>query len=108
MKEIHAYFKKYYRPDNMAIILTGDLNPEEAVQTLEKYFKHLKGPKTELPTYPAFTKMKESKKVIVKGQDVPSVSMAFPLPGTKHKDILTANLVTNILYNSKVGLSTKI
>ncbi|MEY4926104.1 MAG: hypothetical protein RI894_540, partial [Bacteroidota bacterium] len=38
MVKIHDYFNKYYVPNNMAIILAGDLDPDKTMKILEKYF----------------------------------------------------------------------
>jgi len=36
MVKIHEFFDKYYVPNNMAICLAGDLNPDEAIQVINK------------------------------------------------------------------------
>ena len=35
---IMNYYHRYYVPNNIAICLSGDLNPDETVATIEKYF----------------------------------------------------------------------
>lgn len=36
---IMNYYHRYYVPNNIAICLSGDLNPDETVATIEKYFE---------------------------------------------------------------------
>ena len=38
MVNIYNYFKTYYRPNNVAIILSADLDPEATVAMIDKYF----------------------------------------------------------------------
>ena len=38
MPNIYNYFKTYYRPNNVAIILAGDLDPAKTVEMIDKYF----------------------------------------------------------------------
>jgi zinc protease len=38
MVNIHNYFNTYYRPNNVAIILAGDVDPDKAVAEIEKQF----------------------------------------------------------------------
>ena len=38
MEKIHQYFNEQYVPNNMAIILAGDLDPEKTVALIDKYF----------------------------------------------------------------------
>ena len=39
MEKIHQYFNERYVPNNMAIILSGDLDPDNTVDLIKKYFK---------------------------------------------------------------------
>ena len=38
LKKIQAFFKTYYVPNNMGIMLAGDFDPQEAIALAEKYF----------------------------------------------------------------------
>ena len=39
---IKNYFNKYYVPNNIAICLSGDLDPDKTVASIEKYFGNWK------------------------------------------------------------------
>ena len=56
---IMNYYHRYYVPNNIAICLSGDLNPDETVATIEKYFGNWKKSETlSIPQYgaqPKFT-----------------------------------------------------
>ncbi|MCQ4947953.1 insulinase family protein, partial [Bacteroides cellulosilyticus] len=47
------YYKKWYEPNNMAICLSGDFDPDQMIATFDKYFGGLKPytdqPKLDLP-----------------------------------------------------------
>ena len=45
---IKEYYKKWYVPNNMAICLSGDFDPDQMIATIDKYFGGLK-PNTDLP-----------------------------------------------------------
>jgi predicted Zn-dependent peptidase len=36
--EIRNYFNKYYVPNNMGIIMSGDFNPDEVIAKIDKSF----------------------------------------------------------------------
>ena len=38
MEKIHQYFNDWYVPNNMAIILSGDINPDITVDLIKQYF----------------------------------------------------------------------
>ena len=48
---IKNYHKTWYVPNNMAICLSGDFDPDQMIETINKYFGHLK-PNPNLPKLP--------------------------------------------------------
>lgn len=38
-KDVKDYYDKYYTPQNMNLVITGDVNPDEAITLVSKYFK---------------------------------------------------------------------
>ena len=51
--EIRKYFNTYYVPNNMAVILSGDFNPDAAIATIDKAFSYMKY--KEVPQYTSET-----------------------------------------------------
>jgi predicted Zn-dependent peptidase len=105
MKSVLAFQKYYYVPNNMAILMTGDLDFEKTVQTIDKYFgqmpvnsdlKHAEAveeaPITAPKTYDIAT------------PDQERIAVAYRLNGAKSKDALYLDLISSILYNGKAGL----
>jgi zinc protease len=75
--EIKKYFSAYYVPNNMAICLSGDLDPDKTIKAIDKYFGKLQ-PKP----VPAFNSPVENiafSPVIkdIYGPDAEGVSIAF-------------------------------
>ena len=104
LKEIRKYFNTYYVPNNMAVILSGDFNPDSAIAKIDKAFSYMKY--KEVPQY-TFEKEDPITAPIIKevvGPDAESVTMAYRLPSTQEKDALLANLIGSILTNGKAGL----
>lgn len=104
LREIRKYFKTYYVPNNMAIVLSGDFNPDEVIAKVDKVFSYM-----EYKDVPKYTFEKEDpitapivREVI--GPDAESVSIAYRLPGNQEKDALLADLVGEILTNGEAGL----
>ncbi len=104
MEKIHAYFNEQYVPNNMAIILSGDINPDYTIALIEKYFGHY-----ESKTVPKFTSPKEepitNKEVInIQGSSSEWVDIGFRLPGVDQEDIYILPLLDGLLSNGKAGL----
>jgi predicted Zn-dependent peptidase len=102
--KIRNYFNTYYVPNNMAIILSGDLDPESVITMIDQQFGYMQ-PKP----LPAFTFQPESEistpiAKVVKGPDAESVMIGFRLPGANSREELLLTLLDYILSNSKAGL----
>lgn len=102
---IKNYYKQWYVPNNMAICLSGDFDPDEMIKTIDKYFGTL-APNPSLPSLPV-THESPLKEVVVKevfGLDAANVSLSWRIPGALHPDNELLPLVARILYNGKAGL----
>ena len=105
MVKIHEYFDTYYVPNNMAIVLAGDIDPDETVDMVKKHFGHYKA--KEVPEY-KFEEEDEIEEPIVKevfGQDREFINIAFRGSGSHNNDeALKMRLLANVLSNRKAGL----
>lgn len=102
--EIRKYYNTYYVPNNMAIILSGDFNPDETIASIDKHFTYMQ-PK-EVPPY-TFQPEKPIASPIIKEVSSPepeNLLMAFRLPGASHSDALISDLIGSILTNGQAGL----
>ncbi len=48
-QELEAFYKTWYRPDLMAVVVVGDITVEDAKQKIEAHFGKYKNPKNETP-----------------------------------------------------------
>jgi predicted Zn-dependent peptidase len=104
LKEIRKYFYSNYVPNNMAIILVGDIQPDSVVNSIAEAFgnmafKQVK-PYTFVPEEPI------SKPIVknIYGPDAESVVMAYRLPGANSKDAMLLDIISSILSNGNAGL----
>ena len=102
--EIRKYFENYYRPNNMAVVMSGDFNPDELIGKIDKAFSYMKSKPVAKYTFKPETPITSPVIKEVVGPDAESLTMAFRLPGNKDKDVLLADLVGSILTNGKAGL----
>ncbi len=102
---IKNYHKTYYVPNNIAICLSGDFNPDEMVGIIEKYFGQMQ-PNENLPELKLETKsvIETPQSKDVYGIDSELVMMGWKYPGAGTEDALVASVVSYILYNGSAGL----
>jgi predicted Zn-dependent peptidase len=102
--EIRKYFKKYYVPNNMGVILSGDFNPDEIIAKIDKAFAYMQSKPIDKYTFKPEEPITAPIIKEVTGPDAESLTIGFRLPGNKDKDILLANLVGQVLTNGRAGL----
>lgn len=104
LKAIKEYFNKYYVPNNMAIILVGDFDPDVVIIDIEKQFGDFKKRNidlTEISYQPELAKPLE-KTISAPGQDM--IRLGFRFDGVDSEEALMVKLTDIILANGKAGL----
>lgn len=104
MKEIMKFYNKYYVPNNMAIIMSGDFDPDKTIAQIEKHFGTFKAKPVEPLTYEKETPINSKIVKEVKGPNAENVTLAWNFGGATGKDADMITLISAILYNDKAGL----
>ncbi|MEN9335215.1 MAG: hypothetical protein RLZZ500_202 [Bacteroidota bacterium] len=102
--EIRKYFNKYYVPNNMGIILSGDFDADKVIATIDKMFGYMQAKPFEKYKFEPEAPITSPIQKEIVGPDAESMTLGFRLPGNKDKDALLADLVGQILTNGKAGL----
>jgi len=99
MVAIHKYFDEYYVPNNYALVLVGDLQFDETIQLIDRYFGTFEY--KELPKkIPVVEKpITEITKKVVKSPTIPRVQIAWRTDSYGTKEAMLADVVANILTN---------
>lgn len=102
---IKNYHKTYYVPNNMAICMSGDFDPDEMVAVIEKHFGQLQ-PSSDLPELKLETRTSLSSPASreVYGLEAENLLMGWKYPGAGTREALVADVVSYILYNGSAGL----
>jgi predicted Zn-dependent peptidase len=103
-KNIQQFFKTYYVPNNMGILLAGDFDPDEAVQLAEEHFGKFKTSPVPPFTFEPQPALQEKLLIQVYGQLTPYIDMAWRLEGSHTDDPLMLTLLSGILHNGQAGL----
>lgn len=103
LKAIREYYKKYYVPNNMAIIMAGDFDPDAAAKMVAEKFAYMQ--KSEVPVYTYEDELPRNveRAIDIVGPDAENVTIGFRLPGAKSKEARIAKLVDLLLNNSSAG-----
>jgi len=104
MEKIHAYFKKYYVPNNMAICLAGSFDYDATIKMIDQYFGKMKSVPVEAPKMPVEAPLTKITSHDVYGPTEELVSMGYRIGGYRAGDYLIADLVSSVLSNGQAGL----
>ena len=102
--EIRKYFNKYYVPNNMGIILSGDFNADEVIAKVDKAFSYMQPKPFDKYTFQPEDAITAPIVKEIVGPDAENLTIGYRLPGNKDKDALLADLVGQILTNGRAGL----
>jgi len=102
--EIKKYFGQYYVPGNLALCLSGDLNYDQTIRLIDKYFGEL--PARPVPTFTAPVERPITAPIVreVLGPQAENVMLGFRLGGKATRDGLRARMLDKILTNGQAGL----
>ncbi|GAA4497070.1 insulinase family protein [Hymenobacter ginsengisoli] len=102
--EIKKYFGQYYVPSNVALCLSGDLDYDQTIRLIDKYFGAWQGKPA-----PAFVAPVEkpitapiTKEVL--GPQSENVMLGYRFPGKATRDALRLRMLDRILTNGQAGL----
>ena len=102
---IKNYQKTYYVPNNMAICVSGDFNPDEMLAIIEKYFGKME-PNKDLPEvdFQTTSVIESPMSAEVYGLDAENIMIGWKYPGAGTHDAMVADVVAYILSNGSAGL----
>lgn len=104
LKAIRAYYDKYYVPNNMAIIMAGDMNPDELIRKIDQQFAYMKPGSVQDYAGPKEKPINGPEVREVYGPTAESIRLLYRSAPSNTRDAMLADLAGSILSNGKAGL----
>lgn len=104
IRNVIDYYHTYYVPNNMALCIAGDFDPDAAIRLIDRKFSMLipkAVPEFHSPVEQPFT---EPVVRTVTGPEAEEVVLAFRFGGINTSDTDILSLIDRILYNQTAGL----
>ena len=104
LQKVIDYRKTYYVPNNMAICLSGDFDPDKIIEMIDNTFGQL--PSKDVPVYvpPQEDPIEQPIVKEVVGPEAENVELGFRFGGANSKDADMLELIDLIFNNSYAGL----
>ena len=102
---IKNYFNKWYRPNNVAICMAGDMDMDKTIAIIDKYFSSWKpGADVKQPTFASLPPLTQPKDTSVIGQEAETIWMAWRAKQANTLQADTLQLMEDVLSNGRAGL----
>ncbi|MEE2773237.1 MAG: pitrilysin family protein [Bacteroidota bacterium] len=109
LEDVENFFKTYYSPNNAAISVVGDFDPQQAKAWIEQYFGNI--PSAEVPPIPDISEPKQQEeKMFVKNDSLankPAIAIAYHMPERNTPEYFAMGLLNQILIEGDNALLQK-
>ncbi len=105
IESLQAFYKKYYQPDNIVLIVAGKFDEAKAAKLIAEHFGALPRPKRKLDhTYTEEPPQDGERGVILRRVGkVPVVGAAYHIPAAAHEDHPALEVLSTILGDTPSG-----
>ncbi|RPI68280.1 MAG: insulinase family protein [Ignavibacteriae bacterium] len=104
MKRIREYYDAYYQPENMVVVVAGDVDPDEMARIIERTLGSMPSKPAPKWTVNALPPITSPAVKTVYGPDAEWLEVAFRWPGAAHPDLPALKMMDMLLANGKTGL----
>lgn len=105
IENLHAFYKKYYQPDNAVLMVAGKIDEAKTLALVNKYFGGIPRPTRILqPDYTVEPTQDGERSVILsRSGDVQTVACAYHIPAGSHPDYPPMDVLAEVLTNDPDG-----
>lgn len=102
---LRVFYKKYYQPDNITLVIAGKFDRENAIDLVVEHFGSIPKPTRELPkTYTEEPAQDGERNVILRRSgDVQYVAVGYHIPSASNEAYAPAQVLASILSNAPKG-----
>ena len=102
---IKNYFNKWYRPNNVAICMAGDFNPDEVIAIIDKYFGSWQpGDDVKQPEFAPLKPITSPKDTTIYGLEAENLMMGWRFDRGNSMQVDTLEMIGTMLSNGTAGL----
>ena len=101
---IRNYYHQYYVPNNMAVIMAGDFNPDQMIKLIDTKFAYMKPKPVSQYKGPAQPDINGPVVKEIFGPSAESLRIVYRVGANNSRESLLASITASILSNGKAGL----
>lgn len=103
--KLREFYRKFYRPDNVMVIVAGKFDPDHALATIDKAFGPLVAPNKPIDDTYTVEPPKDGERTVVLRRvgDVQAVGAAYHIPAGSHPEYAAIKALTVVLGDEPSG-----
>jgi zinc protease len=105
VENLRAFYKKFYQPDNIVLVVAGRFDEKKALELVQKYFGAIPRPERKLEATYTEEPPQDGERLVTLRRvgDVAAVSLAYHIPAAGHEDLPPLQVLANILSTQPSG-----
>jgi predicted Zn-dependent peptidase len=108
-EQADAYYDTYYAPNNLTMILVGDLEPDEMIRLVKKYFERIPRGQTDPPDVITLEERQYGeRRLIAEAETNPTVEIRYHTVAWKHPDSYPLEVLAGIMSGKTGRLYSKL
>jgi zinc protease len=104
LDDVRAFHRRFYRPDNAVLIVTGDFDPKELDAWVDRYFAPVERPTTDIPRVTVVEPVRAGDaRYTERGPNVPlpAVAVTWLAPSARSRDAAALKVAAALLGNGE-------
>ncbi len=101
--EVAEYFKQYYSPNNAVIVVVGDINPDDVIKLIERYFDGIPCQPFPPEVTTVEPEQRGERRIYVEYDANPVLSIAYHKPAAGHPDQYVFDVIEAILSHGRTS-----
>ena len=105
VENLRAFYRKFYQPDNVVLVVAGRFDEAKALELIQKYFGAIPRPGRKLDTTWTEEPAQDGERVVTLRcvGDVGAAGVAYHIPAGPHEDTVALQVLGNILSTQPSG-----
>ncbi len=102
---LRVFYKKFYQPDNITVVVAGKFDEKKAMGLIEKYFGSIPRPTRELPTTYTEEPAQDGERVVMlrRSGDVQLVGLGYHFPSAASEEYAPTEVLATLLSMQPSG-----
>lgn len=102
-EKVRSFYKRYYVPSNITVVIAGDVDKEKIIPLIERYFGKIPAGKKVARNIPVEPPIENVRRINITMDSEPIFLTAFQIPDINHPDIYALDVCAEIMGGGRTS-----